>query len=722
MSSEGGQQQKQEGEQKRGDGKKNEGAQKGNAQKGGGQKSGGGGGKKAAGGSSAPVPLPAFIDERQKLWETVKQQYDVELQKKIDAAEKITVTLPDGKAIDGIAWKTTPMEIAKGISRGLADSVVVAKVDGEYHDLLRPLEKSCNLQLFKFDSDEGKHCFWHSSAHILGQALEKKFAAHLTVGPALEEGFYYDSDIPGENKIITPEDMGDLNTFANNIIKEKQNFERLPIPRDVALKMFAYNPYKVELISKIPEHETVSMYKCGGLIDLCRGPHVANTGIIKAFTTTKFSGAYWMGKAENPVLQRVYGIAFPDKKQLTEWEEFQKEAAKRDHRNVGKDQELFFFHPYSPGSCFFLPHGVRIYNKLIGFIKAEYHKRGFTEVMTPNMFNKQLWETSGHWANYKDDMFAFECDKTEFALKPMNCPSHCLMFAHRHRSYRELPLRFADFGVLHRNELAGALTGLTRVRRFQQDDAHIFAQLDQVEGEIQGCLEFMQYVYGIFGFEFTLGLSTRPEKSLGTAEQWEKAEKALQGALEKFGKPFHINHGDGAFYGPKIDIRIMDALKRYHQCATIQLDFQLPIRFNLEYQGNQEEAQRPVMIHRAILGSVERMMAILIEHTGGKWPFWLSPRQCIVLPVAEKHNEYATKVLQQLHDAGYYVDIDASDRKIPKKVREAQLAQYNYILVVGEEEVTAATVNIRTRDNVQHGQKSVQDLLAEFASLTKEFK
>jgi len=407
---------------------------------------------------------------------------------------------------------------------------------------------------------------------------------------------------------------------------------------------------------------------------------------------------------------------------LKEWQQFQIEAAKRDHRNVGKDQELFFFHPYSPGCAFFLPHGARIHNKLIQFIKAEYHKRGFTEVITPNMFNAKLWQTSGHWDNYKENMFLFGCDGTDFSLKPMNCPGHCLMFDHRRRSYRELPIRFADFGVLHRNELAGALTGLTRVRRFQQDDAHIFTTPELIEDEIKGCLEFMQHVYGIFGFEFQLNLSTRPEKYLGDIEVWDKAEKSLSDALNKFGKPWGLNPKDGAFYGPKIDIKIMDALKRFHQCATIQLDFQLPIRFKLEYQAENGEVKQPVIIHRAVLGSVERLMAILIEHTGGKWPFWLSPRQAIVVSVSEKFNEYAEKVQGQLHNAGYYIDSDLTDKTIPKKIREAQLGQYNYILVVGEEELGKNTVNVRTRDNAQHGQKTVAEMLDEFAMLTKEFK
>jgi len=442
---------------------------------------------------------------------------------------------------------------------------------------------------------------------------------------------------------------------------------------------------------------------------------------------TKNSSSYWQGKAENDLLQRVYAISFPDKKLLKEWEQFQEEAEKRDHRNIGKQQELFFFHPLSPGSPFFLPHGLRIYSKLMEFTRNEYRKRGFTEVQTPNMFNINLWETSGHWQNYKENMFSFKCEDQEFALKPMNCPGHCLMFAHRMRSYRELPIRFADFGVLHRNEYSGALTGLTRVRRFQQDDAHIFCTQDQIYSEMKNALGFMQHVYGIFGFDFRLELSTRPDKFLGDIEMWNKAEKQLEQILNEYkqetGREWKLNPGDGAFYGPKIDIHISDAIKRSHQCATIQLDFQLPIRFNLKYAGvNDKEEERPVIIHRAIYGSLERMIAILIEHTAGKWPFWISPRQAIVLPVTEKLNQYAEEVRSLLWAQGYYVDSDVTDKKLQKKIREAQLAQYNYILVVGEKEKDTGTVNVRTRDNVVHGTRGIQDLLLEFHQLSSQHK
>eukprot|EP01112_Ceratiomyxa_fruticulosa_P015439 TRINITY_DN4540_c0_g1_i5.p1 TRINITY_DN4540_c0_g1~~TRINITY_DN4540_c0_g1_i5.p1 ORF type:complete len:725 (-),score=204.18 TRINITY_DN4540_c0_g1_i5:144-2318(-) len=661
---------------------------------------------------------PEWIELRLKLYEEYKK---INEEKKAALPDiPIEITLPDGKKVPGLGGKTTPLEIAKSISRGLADSVVVAKVDGEFWDLHRALpEKDCSLALFKFDTPEGKKAFWHSSAHILGQALERKYGGHLTIGPAIDDGFYYDVDL-GSN-VLSGDDMDSLQQFCESIVAQKQPFERVEVPRDVALQMFSYNKFKVEIISKIPQEEKVTVYRCGPLIDLCRGPHVPNTSFVKAFRPTKTGGVFWQSKDTNPVLTRVYGVSFPDKKQLQEYIHLLEEAAKRDHRNVGRQQELFFFHPFSPGSCFMLPHGARIYNKLISLMKSEYHHRGFTEVISPNMYSSELWKTSGHWENYKENMFVFECDKTEFSLKPMNCPGHCLMFKHRARSYRELPIRFADFGVLHRNELAGALTGLTRVRRFQQDDAHIFCSADMIEKEIKGALEFMSHIYGIFGFEFNLNLSTRPEKFLGEIELWDKAEKALADVLNQFGKPWKINPGDGAFYGPKIDIQITDALKRLHQCATIQLDFQLPIRFGLEFQ-TETDHQRPVIIHRAILGSVERMMAILIEHTGGKWPFWLSPRQIIVLSISEKSAAYASEVRKTISEAGFYVDEDISDKTINKKVREAQLAQYNFALVVGEQESSNRTVNIRNRENEQVGLKTVDEAIAWFKQLEKEFK
>ena len=418
-------------------------------------------------------------------------------------------------------------------------------------------------------------------------------------------------------------------------------------------------------------------------------------------------------------LQRIYGISFPDAKMLKEWEKFQEEAKNRDHRKIGRDQELFFFHELSPGSCFFLPKGAYIYNTLIEFIRSEYRKRGFQEVVTPNIFNSKLWMTSGHWQHYSENMFSFEVEKEIFALKPMNCPGHCLMFDHRPRSWRELPLRLADFGVLHRNELSGALTGLTRVRRFQQDDAHIFCSVEQIEEEIKSCLQFLRAVYDVFGFSFKLNLSTRPEKYLGDIEVWNRAEKQLENSLNDFGEKWELNPGDGAFYGPKIDIQIKDAIGRYHQCATIQLDFQLSIRFNLTFVSHDgNDKTRLVIIHRAILGSVERMIAILTENYGGKWPLWLSPQQVMVVPVGPTCDEYAQKVRQQFHDAGLMADIDVDPGcTLNKKIRNAQLAQYNFILVVGEKEKASGTVNIRTRDNKVHGERTIADTVKRLLEL-----
>lgn len=420
------------------------------------------------------------------------------------------------------------------------------------YDLVRPLERDCVLEILDFDSEEGQAVFWHSSAHVLGEACEKHYACLLCHGPPTEDGFHYDMKNP-DGKNVTPADFPLISQVSSRIIKEKQKFERLEMTKDDLLEMFSYNPYKVHFIKeKIPDGTSSTVYRCGSLIDLCMGPHIQHTGRIKAFQILKNSSSYFLGDSQNDTLQRIYGISFPDSKLMKEYLAFRAEAEKRDHRRLGKDQQLFFFHELSPGSCFFLPHGARIYNTLLSFIREEYSKRGFSEVITPNVFNVNLWKTSGHWENYQENMFSFEIEKEVFALKPMNCPGHCLMFAHRERSYRELPLRLADFGVLHRNELSGALTGLTRVRRFQQDDAHIFCRADQIMDEIKGCLAFLDSVYSIFGFSYSLRLATRPEKFLGEVETWDLAENQLQRALVSFGQPWELNPGDGAFYGPKV--------------------------------------------------------------------------------------------------------------------------------------------------------------------------
>lgn len=527
---------------------------------------------------------------------------------------------------------------------------------------------------------------------------------------------------------ISDEDLKAVEAQAELVCKQKHEFQRLVLSKEQALEMFATNPFKVNLIkNKVPEGSLTTVYRCGSLIDLCMGPHIPNTGRIKAFATTKTSSTNWLGQVKNDPLQRVYGVAFPDQKLLKQWNLFQEQAKKRDHRALGTSQELFFFHQLSPGSCFWLPHGARVYNKLIEMIKKQYWWRGYQEVITPNVFNFKLWEQSGHAQHYKANMFIFDVEGQEFGMKPMNCPGHCLMFGNRVRSYKELPLRVADFGALHRNEVSGSLTGLTRVRRFQQDDAHIFCREDQIRQEVLGALDFMKFVYTVFGMTYKLELSTRPKKALGEKSLWDKAEAMMTDALNEFaGKGnWKVNPGDGAFYGPKIDIKVFDAMSRVHQCATVQLDFQLPIRFDLKYKaaGEGEEAfARPVMVHRAMLGSVERMSAVLTEHWGGKWPLWLSPRQVAIVPVDAKYLDYAFEVQKKVHEAGFYVDVDDTTHTLNKKIREAQISQYNLIFVVGEKEQTSNTVAIRLRDNERTVTAPLEDTIKKMVSVTQAYQ
>lgn len=687
------------------------------------------------------TPPPDFFQHRIDLFEKLKAEQDAE--RALKPREEITVTMPDGSQRKATAWETSPFDIAREISKSLSERVVISKVDDVLWDLPRPLEKSCKLEFFDFDTPEGKRVFWHSSAHVLGEAAERHYGCHLCIGPPTDEGFFYEMGMgKSEGHNVVPEDFVPLESIVNSVIKEKQTFDRLIVSKENLLEMFKYNKYKQHIISsKIPDGTSTTVYRCGPMIDLCVGPHIVNTGRIKAMSLLKASASYFLGNQANDSLQRLYGISFPDKKQMTEYKQFLLEAAKRDHRRIGKDQELFLFNELSPGSCFWLPHGTRIYNTLTEFIRSEYRQRGFDEVISPNMFNSKLWETSGHWANYKDDMFSLPVEKDTFALKPMNCPGHCLMFGARERSYKELPLRFAEFGVIHRNEASGALSGLTRVRRFVQDDAHIFCMVSQIEQEVTAAFDFLHSVYGKFGFEFKLELSTRPEKFLGKVETWDLAESRLAAALDKFmpGK-WELNPGDGAFYGPKIDITISDAMRRQFQCATIQLDFQLPQRFQLQFRkpvsskpASGEEAskeaaapaapaeksseadsndpgadfERPVMIHRAILGSLERFIAILTEHFAGKWPFWVSPRQVMVVPVTASVYDYAQEVRDLLWSKGLYAEADLGPDTLPKKIRNAEIGQWNFTLVVGTSEKEGRSVNVRNRDDA--GQKSRND-------------
>ncbi|SCU82418.1 LANO_0B06150g1_1 [Lachancea nothofagi CBS 11611] len=655
-------------------------------------------------------PEPEFVEERNVLFNQLTQAYNEKVAKMPRVPLK--VVLKDGSEKEATAWETTPMDIAKEIAKSFPDKQCISKVNGQLWDLERPLEgekdEVVKLEFFDFESEVGKKVFWHSSAHVLGEACECNLGAHICLGPPTDDGFFYEfaikngADAPADTpeRTVSQADFPNLESVAKNVIKEKQKFERLVMSKEDLLKMFHYSKYKTYLIqTKVPDGTSTTVYRCGKLIDLCVGPHIPHTGRIKAFKLLKNSSCYFLGEATNDSLQRVYGISFPDKKLMDAHLKFLAEASMRDHRKIGREQELFYFNEMSPGSCFWLPHGTRIYNNLVELLRAEYRKRGYDEVITPNMYNSKLWKTSGHWGNYKENMFTFDVEKETFGLKPMNCPGHCIMFKSRERSYRELPWRVADFGVIHRNEFSGALSGLTRVRRFQQDDAHIFCAQNQIEQEIENVFDFLKYAYGVFGFEFKMELSTRPEKYLGELETWNNAESKLEAALRKWGGAWEMNPGDGAFYGPKIDIMISDALRRWHQCATIQLDFQLPNRFELEFKSQEGDGyERPVMIHRAVLGSVERMTAILTEHFAGKWPFWLSPRQVLVVPVGVKYQEYAQEVRDKLVSQDIYADVDLTGNTLQKKVRNGQMLKYNFISIVGEQEMTEKSVNIRNRD------------------------
>ncbi|KAB0401706.1 hypothetical protein E2I00_018871 [Balaenoptera physalus] len=678
--------------------------------------------KKESGPDSEVKNPPNFVKERLKLFEILKKDHQLLLaiyEKKGNTSNVITVRVADGKTVEGEAWKTTPYRVAAEISQELAESTVIAKVNGELWDLDRPLEGDSTLELLMFEDKEAQAVYWHSSAHVLGEALELRYGGLLCCGPPTDCGFYYDMFL--EDRAVSSTELPALETVCKAIIKEQQPFERLEVSKEALLDLFKYNKFKCRILKEKINTPTTTVYRCGPLVDLCKGPHVSHTGKIKAIKIFKNSSTYWEGNPEMETLQRVYGISFPDDQMMTAWEKLQEEAKTQDHRRIGKEQELFFFHDLSPGSCFFLPRGAFVYNTLMDFIREEYHRRSFMEVLSPNVYSSKLWETSGHWQHYSDNMFTFDIDKDTFALKPMNCPGHCLMFAHRPRSWREMPIRFADFGALHRNEPLGTLSGLTRVRRFQQDDAHIFCTVEQIEEEIKGCLQFLQSVYSTFGFSFQLNLSTRPENFLGEVEIWDEAEKQLQNSLMEFGKPWKMNPGDGAFYGPKIDIKIKDAIGRYHQCATIQLDFQLPVRFNLTYVSKDgDDKKSPVIIHRAILGSVERMIAILSENYGGRWPFWLSPRQVMVIPVEPTCEKYALQVSTEFFEEGFMADVDLDHScTLNKKIRNAQLDQYNFILVVGEKEKTNNAVNVRTRDNKIHGEISVTSAIDKLKNLKK---
>lgn len=590
----------------------------------------------------------------------------------------------------------------------------VAKINGELKDLNTTLHEGDNITLLNFTSEEGKKVFWHSSAHLLAQAVLSLFPeAKPTIGPAIDEGFYYDFDI----KPLTPDDLKRIEKKMKELAHQKIDITRKEISKEEAEKLFKDNPYKLELINEL--EGTISIYKQGDFFDLCRGPHIPNTGLIKAVKLLKVSGAYWRGDAKNKQLQRIYGISFPTKEELNKYLDMKREAEKRDHRKIGKEMDLFSFHEEGPGFPFLHPKGMIIFNELVKYWREIHREDGYKEIRTPIILSKELWVRSGHWDHYKNNMYFTKIDNREFAIKPMNCPGGILVYKSKIRSYKDFPLKIGEIGLVHRHELSGVLYGLFRVREFTQDDAHIFIEESQIEDAILGVIKLVDKVYKKFGFEYEVELSTRPDDFMGSIELWNKAEESLKNALNKAGLKFKINEGDGAFYGPKIDFHIKDCIGRTWQCATIQLDFQMPERFELTYEGKDGKKHRPVMLHRVIYGSIERFMGILIEHFAGKLPLWLAPVQATILTVTDRNKEYAEEIYNKLFKSGIRVEIDDRSESIPKKVRDAQLQRIPIIITIGDKETENKTLAIRTLDGkVKFGVK-IDELLARISENIK---
>ncbi len=611
----------------------------------------------------------------------------------------------------------TAAEIAKSIGAGLYKAACACKIDGEAADLRTPLTKDCELEILTFDSAEGKHAYWHTTAHIMAQAIGRLYpGAKFAIGPAIENGFYYDVDL---EQTLTPDDLVKIEAEMKKIIKEDLPLERFELSPEDAVKLMEEKKqdYKLELIA---EHsgkgEKISFYRQGEYIDLCAGPHLMSTGHVKAVKLTNCTGAYWRADANNKMLQRVYGISFPKAADLEAYVTMLEEAKKRDHRKLGRDLELFTIMDEGPGFPFFLPKGMILKNLLIDYWREIHRKAGYQEISTPMILNRSLWERSGHWDHYKQNMYTTVIDEQDFAIKPMNCPGGMLVYKTKLHSYRDLPLRVGELGLVHRHELSGALHGLMRVRCFTQDDAHIFMTKEQIKDEIKGVVNLIDSVYKTFGFQYHIELSTMPEDHMGAQEDWDNATEALRAAITELGYDYEVNEGDGAFYGPKLDFHLTDCLGRTWQCGTIQLDFQLPERFELEYTGEDGAKHRPIMIHRVVFGSIERFIGILTEHFAGAFPLWLSPVQVKVLPISERHHEYAQKVAAELEAAGLRVEADLRNEKIGYKIREAQLQKTPYMLVVGDKEAETGTVSVRSRKDGDIGAMAV----AEFAAKAVE--
>lgn len=621
----------------------------------------------------------------------------------------INVTLPDG-SVKQFENKVSCLEVAQSISQGLARNAVCCEVDGVLCDLNKVIEGDCTLKVHTLKDAEGLAVLRHSTAHLMAQAISRIWSkAKFAIGPSVANGFYYDVDFEGD--VIAPEDLEKIEAEMTKIVKEDLPIVREEMSRTDAIEFFRTrgDGYKVEILSEL-DADTVSLYRQGEYVDLCRGPHMTSTGKLKVFKLTSIAGAYWRGDTKNKMLTRIYGTAFEKKAELDEYLLRLEEAKKRDHRKLGRELDLFDIFDEGPGFPFFFPKGMVLRNALEDFWRQEHTRAGYQEVKTPMILNQELWHRSGHWDHYKDNMYVVKIDDADYAIKPMNCPGGMLVYKRKPHSYRDLPERIAELGLVHRHELSGALHGLMRVRCFTQDDAHIFMTPDQIESEIEGVVRLIDRFYKVFGFKYKLELSTRPEDSMGTDEQWEAATNALKRALEVLGKEYEVNEGDGAFYGPKIDFHLEDSLGRTWQCGTIQLDFQMPERFDLTYIGQDGEKHRPVMIHRVVFGSIERFIAILTEHYAGAFPLWLAPVQVMIVPISENQAEYAHEVCGKLVSLGIRAEVDDRNEKMGYRIREAQLQKIPYMLVLGEKEKESGNVAVRNRKKGDLGVMSFEQL------------
>jgi len=633
----------------------------------------------------------------------------------------LKVELKDGSKIE-VKEGSSILEVAKQISEGLARNAMAGKIDGEVKDLRTQIEKDCKLEILTFEIEEGKKAYWHTTSHIMAQAVKRIFGdnAKLTIGPSIDNGFYYDFDV---EKPFTEEDIAKIEEEMKKIIKENLELTRYSLPREEAIKLMKERkePYKVELIEELPEGEEISFYDQGEFKELCAGPHIMSTGGVKAFKLLTSSSSYWRGDETKQTLQRIYGISFPKASMLEEYLNMLEEAKKRDHKKLGKELELFMMSQEGPGFPFFLPKGMVIRNILEDYWRKIHRENGYVEIKTPVILNEELWHRSGHWDHYKDNMYTTKIDDVDYGIKPMNCPGGMIVYKSKLHSYKELPIRAGELGLVHRHEKSGQLNGLFRVRCFTQDDAHIFCLPSQIKEEIKGVMKLVDEVYSKFGFEYTIELSTRPEDSMGSDEMWELAENSLKEVLDDTKKEYVINEGDGAFYGPKIDFHIKDCLGREWQCGTIQLDFQMPERFDLTYIGEDGEKHRPVMLHRVIFGSIERFIGIITEHFAGAFPTWLAPVQVKLLPIADSHKQYAQKVAKELEKNGIRIEIDERQEKIGYKIREAQLQKVPYMLILGDKELEAGAVGVRSRKEGDIGQMTIQDFIEKLQKEIESF-